>query len=269
MPKYQKEKITLRLNCSYFVLMGHIIFHVREYLAHLAGILLVCFLYSCSTVEKKQVIEMNYFPLRVGKTWIYSVEEVTTFRTNCTDNGVTSSLYEWQVKVIDSVLNKDGGFTYSIQNSKRLKPTDEWSASSTWTAQVSGNKIIVNESNVNFVKLLIPVANELVWNGNLYNNRQELNGLNVDDYKATKVSQPFTNPSALAFENTVQVIQNDEQSNILYRDSRLEVYANQVGLVYKESYLLNYFTNSQLPCYGQKKAQQGVVYKQSLKEYKQ
>jgi hypothetical protein len=63
------------------------------------------------------------------------------------------------------------------------------------------------------------------------------------------------------------VVQNDEQSNIIYRDSRLEVYADQVGLVYKESYLLNYFSNSQLPCFAQKRTQQGVIYKQSLREF--
>jgi hypothetical protein len=63
------------------------------------------------------------------------------------------------------------------------------------------------------------------------------------------------------------VVQNDEQSNIIYRDSRLEVYADQVGLVYKESYLLNYFANSQLPCFAQKRTQQGTTYKQSLKEF--
>ena len=269
MPKYQKEKITLKLNRSYFIDMGHFIFTFTGYPSHRLGFLLLCLLYSCTTAEKKQAVSANYFPLRVGKVWIYSVEEVTTLRTNCTDNGVTSSTYEWQVKVTDSVLNADMGFTYSIQNSKRLKPTDEWTSFSTWTAQVSSNKIIVNESNTNYVKLLIPVTNELLWNGNLYNNRQELNGLNVDDYKATKVGEPYTNPSGLRFDNTVQVIQNEEQSNILYRDSRLEVYASQIGLVYKESYLLNYFANSQLPCYGQKKTQQGIIYKQSLKEYKQ
>jgi hypothetical protein len=159
-------------------------------------------------------------------------------------------------------------YTYSIQNSKRPKATDEWAAISTWTAQVSAGRVIVNESNISYLKLLVPVTNNLVWNGNLFNNRTELNGLNVDDYKATQVGQPYTNPSALIFDHAVQVVQNDEQTNIIYRDSRLEVYAHEVGLVYKESYLLNYFANSQLPCYGQKKIQQGTVYKQMLKEYK-
>jgi hypothetical protein len=231
----------------------------------LVGVL--CALVGCEPGEALESNDLLYFPLKVGHTWIYDVEETTINRASCTDNGVVLQKYELQVVVKDSLPNSDQGFAYVMQHSKRERATDEWVPFATWTAQLMGNKMVVNEGNINFVKLLIPISNNLVWNGNLFNNRQELNGLNVDDYKATLVGQSFTSPLGDSFEKTVTVVQNEEQDNIIYRDSRLEVYAYEVGLVYKEAYLLSYFANSQLPCYAQKRTQQGITYKQVLEDF--
>ncbi len=220
---------------------------------------------SCDSdrVEKS----VNYFPLRVGQNWVYDVEETSITRAACTDNGTTTINYQLLVEVVDSIP-ADQGFTYRFKRSRRTSATDPWLDFETWTARLIGNRIVVSEGNISYVKLLAPMTKDLVWNGNLYNNRQELNGKNEDDYKSTLVNQPYgVESSGLSFGNSVSVVQNDEQSNIIYRDSRLEVYADQVGLVYKESYLLNYFANSQLPCFAQKRTQQGVTYKQSLREF--
>ncbi len=262
MPKYQKEKITLRLKCVKIVwpkFAGIVRYGIVMAFLGLLGI-------SCDSdrVEKN----VNYFPFRVGQTWLYDVEETNITRAACTDNGTTTSIYELLVTVVDSVPNTSQGFTYRLKRSKRSKTTDPWIDFETGTAQLIGNKIVVSEGNISYVKLLTPITNDLVWNGNLYNNRQELNGKNEDDYKSTLVNKPYVvESSGLSFGNSVSVVQNDEQSNIIYRDSRLEVYADQVGLVYKESYLLNYFANSQLPCFAQNRTQQGVIYKQSLREF--
>ena len=262
MLKYQKEKITLSLNCVKIVRSQFVTLIRYGFAMTFFGLIAIC----CDS--DKMAKSVNYFPLRVGQTWRYDIEETSIARAACTDNGVTTSSYELLVTVVDSVLNTNQGFTYRLKRSRRSKATDPWIDFETWTAELIGNKIVVNESNVSFVKMLTPMTNDLVWNGNLYNNRQELNGENEDDYRGILFSQPYAVASSgLSFGNTVSILQNDEQSNIIYRDSRLEVYADQVGLVYKESYLLNYFANSQLPCFAQKRTQQGTTYKQSLKEF--
>jgi hypothetical protein len=262
MPKYQKEKITLSLNCLKIVRSQFVTLIRYGIVITFLGLIA----FACDS--DKTVKSVNYFPLRVGQTWRYDIEETSITRAACTDNGVTTSIYELLVTVVDSVPNTSQGFTYRLKRSKRSKTTDPWIDFETWTAQLIGNRIVVSESNISYVKLLTPITNDLVWNGNLYNNRQELNGKNEDDYKSTLVNMPYVvESSGLSFSNSLSVVQNDEQSNIIYRDSRLEVYADQVGLVYKESYLLNYFANSQLPCFAQKQTQQGVIYKQSLREF--
>ncbi len=261
MPKYQKEKITLRLKCVKIVWPKFA--DIVRYGIVMAFLGLLGISCDSDTVEKS----VNYFPFRVGQTWLYDVEETNITRAACTDNGATTLNYQLLVEVVDSIP-ADQGFTYRLKRSKRTSATDPWLDFETWSAQLIGNRIVVSEGNISYVKLLTPITNDLIWNGNLYNNRQELNGKNEDDYKSTFVNQPYVvESSGLSFGNSVSVVQNDEQSNIIYRDSRLEVYADQVGLVYKESYLLNYFANSQLPCFAQKRTQQGVIYKQSLREF--
>ncbi|MFM7857069.1 MAG: hypothetical protein ACKO96_35375, partial [Flammeovirgaceae bacterium] len=42
--------------------------------------------FSCATYSDKPSDEL-YFPLRVGTYWVYDVEEMTTSRLTCTDNG--------------------------------------------------------------------------------------------------------------------------------------------------------------------------------------
>jgi hypothetical protein len=266
MLKYQKEKITLMQVCRYLMMGLKAFIRNNKYQGSVWSMVAFLLLMDCSTNENKPS-DAAYFPLKVGNTWIYNIEETAILRAACTDDGVTISNYEMRVVVADSFPDTDQSFTYLMQRSKRLKTTDAWTELDTWTSSLSGGKIINNESNINFVKLVIPIADNIVWNGNQYNNRLELNGLNVDEYKATLVGQPYTNPSAMNFTKTVSVVQNDQQKNLLYRDSRLEVYAFGVGLVYKESYLLNYFDKSDLPCYGTNKTQKGTIYKQSLKEF--
>jgi hypothetical protein len=220
---------------------------------------------SCKQDEPLPKTDSNYFPLKVGSQWIYKVEETTISIASCNDVGTSISNYEARMVVTDSFPNTDKSITYTLQHSVKL--TTNWIPSETWTATVVDNKVIVNEGNIKYVKLAFPISDGLIWNGNLYNNRVELNGLNEDEYKMTLAGKPYTNPTGMSFDKSITVVQNDQQSNLLYRDSRLEVYAFNVGLVYKESYLLTYFSDSRLPCYGQNKTQHGRILKQSLKEY--
>jgi hypothetical protein len=263
MPKYQKEKITLTIK---FILQNsnQVMKNVKWRSIMVLWLLAV----ACGTEEPSLYnTDSNYFPLKVGSQWVYTVEETSISRNNCTDDGTTLYNYEIQVLVSDSFSNTDKSLTYILQRAKRLTPNDAWIPTETWTATIASNQVITSESNIKYVSLVFPISEGLTWNGNLYNNRIELNGQNEDQYKITSVGKPYINSEGFSYDKTISVIQNDQQSNLLYRDSRSEVYAFNTGLVYKESYLLNYFSDSRLPCFGQNKVQRGRILKQSLKEY--
>lgn len=213
-----------------------------------------------------------YFPLQVGTKWIYSVEESATLRNLCADDGVTTSNYELKVMITQSYTNAEGGTTYMFERSTRTLPTDPWIPVATWTAQRNGTKLIANESNVLFVKLLFPAEEGITWNGNEYNTQIQLNNLNVDTYQMINVHQPYQLTASLNYPKSITVIQNNEVSNILRMDFRKEVYALGVGLVYKESNVVSYFSQSDptkinFECYLQKRVQNGTTLKQTLKEF--
>jgi hypothetical protein len=230
-------------------------------------IALCALFFSCGTNQPRPSNDL-YFPLSLGVYWIYDVEETSTLRLTCTENGETIAKYELKVEVTDSFPNTEfeGGYAYVLSRSKRANANEPWQPIATWTSKRVASQVINNEGNVSYLKLVFPVYENQVWNGNLFNNEPQLNGRVEDEYKVTQVARPYTLGSGRSFDRTVTVVQNEEQKNILYRDSRIEVYAWNVGLVYKESYLLKYFADSQLPCYAQNRTQQGIIWKQSLNE---
>ncbi len=214
----------------------------------------------------------EYFPLKVGMQWIYNVEETNTLRNLCDDDGVTNSTYELKVAITDSFANGEGGTTYVMERSKRTQPTAPWTPAGTWSAQRRGTKLIMNESNVLYVKLVLPCVDGISWNGNEFNTQIQLSNSNVDMYQMVSVHEPYTLSASQSYAKSVTVIQNKEEGNILYRDARKEVYALGVGLVYKEYFVLKYFAESaandtNFKCFAQKRVQNGVLLKQTLKEF--
>jgi hypothetical protein len=231
-------------------------------------VVLAALVASCDTNSASlTALDKNYYPLRVGSQWIYSIEETSISQTSCDDSGAVLAKYELSVTVTDSVPTSDGSYRYILQRAKRIDSNEPWLNFETWAVEKSSTQIIGNESDVKYVKLVFPIFNGLTWNGNLLNNSVQLNKLTEDSYKVASFEKPYTSATGQQYAKTITIIQEEEQSNLLYRDSRSEIYAYGVGLVYKESYLLNYFANSQLPCFGKNKVQQGYVLKQSLKEY--
>lgn len=238
------------------------------------GLIMVALLFAgaCSSDGNLKPTDQLYFPLQVGKYWIYDVEETSILRLNCNDNGETISTYELLVSVTDSFPNPEGGYSYTMLRSTRANSSQAWSSVATWTSKIVKSQIISNESNINYIKLVFPVYDGLQWNGNLLNSEVQMNGLVEDTYKVLATRKPFTTSLGKTFDNTVTVVQNDDQKSILSRDTRNEVYAFNVGLVYKESYLLNYFKDSDerspnFICYAKNRTQQGFILKQTLKEF--
>lgn len=192
---------------------------------------------SCS--EKEQVEPdqgMDYFPLQTGNYWIYDTEEITTLPSTAE----TNISYELKITVTDSVMNEKGEVTYIMVREKRATPSDRWESFETWSATVINNRVIQNESNVSFVKLIFPPSLNLSWDGNQYNNLPFNGGIESfydgtdTPYFISAIDQPITLSTGFSTENSLTVVQNDYNDVITGIDERKEVYARGVGLVYKE-----------------------------------
>jgi hypothetical protein len=210
---------------------------------------------SCDSSDESPSFDRgkNYFPVEAG---LFQLYDVTDIRYTA---GVPETLrYELKVVVTDSFPNAEGGYSYVLTRTKRNEGDLEFSPFDTWSARIDDREIVVNEENVPFLKLKLPLAKNDAWDGNSYNSNGE------DLYVVEDIRTSFTG-GAKTFEDCVIINQNDNQDFVVSLDQRKEIYAKDVGLVYKEVKLLNYCTVG--PCLGQQEVESGVVYTQTIKTY--
>ena len=183
-------------------------------------------------------VGFNHFPLEVGDFRVFQIDEVLyNF-----DGQIDSNQFQIKELVADSVTNSEGGITFTIHRFRRMSDTVSFTLDSVWTARRTPIQGIVVENNIPFVKLIFPVEEDLSWDGNV------LNTLDFDEYVMMDVFQEFS-PDSLngtTFSNTITVVQNDFQDQITRNDVRIEVYAKDIGLVYKELEQLSFCIHSSL-----------------------
>lgn len=197
---------------------------------------------------------LDYYPLQVGNYAIYHVDE-----TNIVQSVETSASYELKLTVADSSINEQGRVTYFISREKRANTTDDWKSIDMWSANEINNTIVQNEGNVLFVKLIFPPSRNLEWNGNQYNSKD------TEPYYISELDESITLSSGFETDHSLTVVQSDLLDNVVETDQRKEVYAKDVGLIYKEVTQLQYCTSPN--CLGQQKVDKGYILIQSLKEY--
>lgn len=219
-----------------------------------------CLLVACCTSNEVPVSDQSFFPLRVGNFQIYQVTETAITRLTCDGNGQVQQNYQLKTLVTDSSKNNEGGYTYTVHRYTRQDETQPWGDLDTWTARASGSQVVVNESNVPYLKFTYPLVEKAIWNINTYNNM----GKTFDTLK--NFHQPFTLGNGNKIENTFSA-QRDSVDAILYFFRRKEVYAPSIGLVFSEDTQLQYFDLVDDPCYGHQVVKTGSTYLQSLISY--
>lgn len=214
-------------------------------------------LLGCSEGEpEKQKTDNEYFPLQTGFFQIYEVTETVYSEINPTE----FLEYELKTEAVDSFANLEGGYTFVIHRSTRSTENDTWQFQEAWSARTNAYQAVLTEGNISYVRIAFPAIKNKEWNGNA------LNALEMDSYLLESVGKPFDLSTDLEF-NDALVINQEDKLNELKRDEREEVYARNVGLIYKKSVVLNYCDDSD--CFGQQEINDGTEYIQVLKEYGQ
>lgn len=206
------------------------------------------------SIRKKS--DLEYFPMQTGFYQIYTIDE--NIYTELDPPQEYS--YELKTEVVDSFANLEGGFTYVIYRSTRATENDPWVFQESWSARTNTQQIVLIEGNVSYIRIVLPAFKNKEWNGNA------LNSLEEDTYFIESKGKSYQLNGTLEFDDALVVNQENEVNN-LFRDEREEVYARNVGLIYKKSIVLNYC--DEVPCFGQQIINDGVEYLQVLKEYGQ
>jgi hypothetical protein len=229
---------------------------VKHFLRILAGLTLIGTI-SCDSGEDAVPAETgkDYFPFRKGLYYVYDVVE-----TEYVLSTPETMEYELKIQVVDSFFNLNEKLTYVIYRSKKMEGDTDWTYIDTWSGTLDSREVIVNEENIPFVKLKLPVDQGTEWNGNIYNTGEE------DEYLLEEINKPHTF-NGENFDNCITINQNDNEDYIVFLDQRKEIYAKGVGLIYKETTQLNYCTAEAQGCLGQQVVESGLIYQQTIKEH--
>lgn len=206
----------------------------------------------------------EYFPLKVGGFWVYNVLETSISQLN----GQSGSFYELKVYISDSIQSS-GQVTYILQRFKRTDASQPWVPIATWSARKDQFQVILQVGNVPYVKLAFPLVDGKSWNGNTLNNLggtdRCLDGTFVcENYLVTNLAKQFEG-TGISFDNSVTILENNENDPIVKQDVRKSVYAKSAGLIYHEITLLEYCTVGS--CIGKQIVENGSILKQTLKDY--
>ena len=198
----------------------------------------------------------DYFPLITGEFRIYDVQEITyTFPST-----IDTLVYQLKETVADSIDNLAGGVSYVLNRQKKYPGSSDWIQDSVWTARKDMYTAVQVENNVPVIKLAFPVKEGKQWDANSLNDQPKA------EYKMESVGLP-ANDSIGNYDKTITVVQNDFDDGIVKKDVRKEIYGKNIGLVYKESVILNYCTDEN--CLGQRIIETGKDLEMKLTEHGQ
>jgi hypothetical protein len=212
---------------------------------------------ACDSPEEPRMQETaeDFLPLSKGNFHIYDVTEIKY------ELGVPETLaYELKTLVIDSFPRNGDGFTYVIHRSTRPDSQAKWTYLDTWSSYTEQMEAVTQEENTAFIKFKLPFVEGLSWNGNAYNNFGD-DAYNLDETRASKIY------GGTSYNDCFTVTQNDNEDFVVFLDQRQEVYARNVGLVYKAITQLHYCTQTESGCLGMQVVEQGLIYRQTIKDH--
>lgn len=195
---------------------------------------------------------LNYFPLTLGKYVTYSVDSIyyhsnpcVTLETRCQLRyAITDTYTDFTKKRLSYIMDVyyrpyDGGDW--IQQSVILLSTTPTPVFNTATPATTS--LLYTQDRTQYVKLIFPIKNGYNWQGNQYAQVSDSAFMYLKNWTYTYQNMGLSyNDGNINFSNTVTVLEDDENVNYpmvdslqpSYRTYAKEVYALNVGMIYKE-----------------------------------
>jgi hypothetical protein len=195
----------------------------------------------------------DFYPLTIGNYREYKVQYINYSILDTPD----TMQYFLKEQVVDTFTNQAGEISFVLNRHKRAHDTLSWDLDSVWYVTKSPTNLVVVENNVPFVKLAFPVSDKKQWDGNAFN------VLSEELYTYENTFKPITIDENSY--NSLKVVHNDNADTIVATDIRNEIYAENIGLIYKESIILHYCTD--VDCLGKQIVEKGSDLRQELMGY--
>ncbi len=192
-------------------------------------------------------IGWDYFPLEIGLFIDYEVDEV---RFSVLGEQDTIKYY-MRMEVVDSFTNQSGQKIFIWHRFLKDSLEEIWDFDRSIPSFRDTGRAVVTEENIPLIKLSFPIEENKSWNGNALNVKDE------DVYQFANIRQPIILPNGESFNQTVTILQSDNQDFIVQLDTRIETYALGVGLIYRKVEDLRYCTDP--ACFGLGEVETGLL----------
>lgn len=217
------------------------------------------FLAGCSETLEPDPSKFGYeyYPLAIGD---YKIYHTTGIRYNL--NGtIDTTQYLVKELVEDLIENVDGTFRLTLGRYSADIGSNDWSKDSLWAVFIDESKVVVSEANVDFIKLVFPVKENIEWDGNAINSKE------FEFYKIKEIGKSYTYyvlSDTLSYNNSLSVeIDLLDPAKITSDKYDLEVFADDIGLVHKLNIKINYCSS----CKPEIKIEDGFIFEQKLMEF--
>lgn len=170
----------------------------------------------------KRSMYYDYYPLKEGFVWIYDVD--STFYNNF-NNSRTDYVFNLKDTVTGYYINLSGDTVYRVERYKRESGSDVWNYQKTITKSVNNRSAEETIDNQTFVRFAFPPELYYSWDGN------SRNTLGKQNYRITEF--PTSLQVGDFHYDSVAVVQQIDEVNLIREDIVSEVYAKNKGLIKK------------------------------------
>lgn len=204
---------------------------------YFALITLSAVLFSC---DKNPIPEFHYeyFGMEEGRYVVYDVIEIVH------DNALNqhdTSIYQLKTYWADTFVDNQGRVAREFERSVRPTENDTWAFQDLWTGLFDGIRAELIEENQRVVKLVFAPTQNKEWDANAYNLYPEQNCFYRDIHGDTIIDNTTFDPTL--------VVEQEQFNSIIDSVHRYEMYAKNIGLIYKYERDLHYQINGQSQIY--------------------
>ncbi|MDZ4823539.1 MAG: hypothetical protein SH856_08775 [Flavobacteriales bacterium] len=183
---------------------------------------------SCGKDKEPPAVNLGYeyFPNKVGTYITYEVDSI--------GYSINSDTAHYLIKEIlmEEFVDDIGELAVTIERYRSDNDGASFHLTDIWTQKRTATSAQKVEEDVRYVRLVFPLEVGKTWNGNAYNTMIAWN------YEYTGIDVP-NSYGVLSFPECVEI---EQRNNVNFVDQEIasEVYAKNVGLVYKRLTDLNF-----------------------------
>lgn len=175
----------------------------------------------------------EYFGLEEGRFVIYDVVEI---QHDEAINQHDTLRYQLKTYWADTFIDNEGRTAREFKRFVRSTENDPWVLQDTWTGIIDGIRAELVEENQRVVKLVFAPTINKNWDANAYN----MFGESLCSYRDIHGDTLIDN---VQFDSTL-VVEQEAYNSIIDSVRRFDMYAKNVGLIYKYERDLHYQINS-------------------------